>query len=93
MVVKHNPHNNHFKRAQEIIDAQNTQGPDSRSPQVYLSVQLNLQLQRGADKNRENLLTAHEIAMIIPTEYEKVTTRDILLTRYTPNHTAGGGPL
>ena len=54
------------------------------SPRVYLGPQLNLQLQHGADKNRENLPTTREIAMIIPNEYANPSIRDILLTRRNP---------
>jgi hypothetical protein len=51
---------------------------------ILLSPQMRLILQSGADRRRENLPTATELAGILPDEFTDESRRDILLAVRKP---------
>ena len=55
--------------------------PSGERINVILNPQLRLVLERGADRRRENLPTADEVAIILPDEREEGSSRDIVLAR------------
>ena len=67
-----------YRHAQDGLNAMTNPHPGDRA---YLRPQFNIQLQRGADKNRENLPTSQEIAIIVPENYRNPWRADILLMR------------
>ena len=56
---------------------------------LILNPQLRLVVERGADRRRENLPTADEVAIILPEEYGSEDFRDIVLTRRVNGENVG----
>ena|SRR2546423_14720263 len=77
MCDKHNQFSRIYCHAEKGLNQAPSPHPEDR---IFLNPQFNLQLERGQDKNRENLLTASKVAMIIPSECTHFDSRDILLT-------------
>ena len=71
-----NPYITLYKTAQERLQAQSSQSSPLR---ILLSPQMQLVMERGANRRRENLPTGNEIAVIIPNEYNRGSFRDIVL--------------
>jgi hypothetical protein len=80
MLTDCNPFIKIYKTARERLLAQ--QG-DFR---LLLNPQLRLVVQSGADRRRENLLTATELAGIIPDEFEDASRRDLILAVREPGY-------
>jgi hypothetical protein len=77
MSNEHNQFSRIYRRAQEGLNQASSLHPNDR---IFLNPQFNFQLERGQNKNRENLPTTPEIAIIIPSKYTHYSSRDILLT-------------
>lgn len=73
MITDHNPFTRMYKTARERLA---TQQGDFR---ILISPQMRLILQSGADRRRENLPTATELAGILPDEFADESRRDVLL--------------
>ena len=71
-----NPFIDIYKTAKDCLDEAPT---DSRD--IILNPQMKLMLQDGFNKQRTNIPTSTEIAVIIPEETEKPTCRDIVIAR------------
>lgn len=78
MLTDHSPFIRIYKTAQERLA---TQAGDFR---ILLNPQMRLILQSGADRRRENLPTATELAGILPDEFTDESRRDILLAVREP---------
>jgi len=75
-----NPFVHLYKTAKERMDT----APQDESLQVLLSPQMRLVMETSADRRRENLPTANELAAIIPDEYGQGSFRDIVLEIRNP---------
>jgi len=78
--------NNPFPRIYKFAGERLREAELRSSPtdmQVVLNPQMRLIMERGADRRRENLPTADEVAAIIPDEYESNGPRDVVLARRT----------
>lgn len=73
MLTDHNPFIRIYKTARERLASQTGQF------RLLLNPQMRLILQSGADRRRENLPTATELAGILPDEFADESRRDILL--------------
>lgn len=91
-----NPFITLYKTAKERLDSLPAGESNAR---VLLNPQLQLIMESGADKRRNNLPTSDEIAVIIPDEYDQGGFRDIVLAKrnsdpntafsiINPNHAA-----
>lgn len=76
-----NPFIEFYKTAKERLDNASTQDGNAR---VILNPRLQLIVETGADKRRNNLPTSNEVAVIIPDEYEEAGFRDIVLAHRNP---------
>ena len=75
---EHNPLIQLYQTARERFAAISEVEDNCR---LILNPQLRLILERGADRRRENLPTANEVAIILPEEYGSRGFRDIVLAR------------
>ena len=78
MLHEHNPLIQLYQTARERFAAISEAEDNCR---LILNPQLRLIVARGADRRRENLPTANEVAMILPEEYGSEGFRDIVLAR------------
>ena len=65
-----------YKTVQETLDAQ---PPSSSVSRVVLNPRMQLILEKGADKRRENLPTVMELAGLLPLEYGEPCFRDVVI--------------
>jgi hypothetical protein len=79
MCDEYNQFSRIYRRAQEGFDHALSLHPEDR---IFLNPQFNLQLERGRDRNRENLPTTPEVAMIIPSEYTHFDSREQRLFKW-----------
>ena len=77
-----NPFISLYKMVRERLMEQASHGQDA---QVVLNPQLHLILEVGADRCRFNLPSTEEVTMIIPTEQEESSFRDIVLATRASN--------
>jgi hypothetical protein len=82
-----NPFIGIYTTAHERFLAQN--GPF----RILLSLQMRLIMETGADRRRENLPTANEVALVIPDEFENGSRCDIVVALCNPSESVcnGGG--
>ena len=73
MLTEHNPFIRLYKTARERLTEQTGEF------RLLLNPQMRLVLQLGADRRRENLPTATELAGILPDEFTEDSRRDIIL--------------
>jgi hypothetical protein len=81
MLTDHNPFIRIYKTARERLASQ------TGHFRILLNPQMRLILQSGADRRRENLPTATELAGILPDEFTDESRRDILLAVREPGRT------
>ena len=53
---------------------------------IILNPQIRLIIEKGADRRRENLPTANEVAVLIPNEIETTGPRDLVLAVRQPGN-------
>jgi hypothetical protein len=75
---------NHFVCLYKTAKEQMETAPQDKSLQILLSLQMRLVIETGADRRRENLPTANNLAAIIPDEYGQGSFRDIVLEIRNP---------
>jgi len=78
MLQRSNPLIQLYLTARERYAEISEEGGDAR---LILNPQLRLVVERGADRRRENLLTADEVSIILPEEYGDQGMRAIVLAR------------
>jgi hypothetical protein len=76
-----------YRTAHERLQQQDQQDDPFR---ILLNPQMRLIVESGADRRRENLPTATEIAVVIPDEYSESSRRDILLAVRNPAYGRSG---
>ena len=76
MLQEHNPYISMYKTAQEKLDAQ---PPSAQASRMILTPRMQLILEKGADKRRENLPTTMELAGLLPLEYGEPCFRDVVI--------------
>jgi hypothetical protein len=77
-----NPYKDIYKTAHDRLRESDNAPSTCR---VLLNPQLRLVIETGADKRRENLPTATEVAVVIEDDYEDWASRDIVLARRQNN--------
>ena len=82
-IHQHNPFPQIYKFAAERMRETRTKSSAADGIQVILNPQMRLVVEKGADKRRENLPTADEVAAIIPDEWEACGSREVILARWT----------
>jgi hypothetical protein len=58
---------------------------------MVITPQLKLVMEKGADNRRENLPTAHEIALLLPGEESSLCKRDLILSKRPARQTVNDG--
>jgi hypothetical protein len=72
MIRQFNPHYRIFKTAREVL----SETSNSQSTRILIMPRLQLIMEKGADRRRENLPVADEIALLIPGEKDKPGSRE-----------------
>jgi hypothetical protein len=88
MLHEVNPFISLYKIVQERL-AEQTLADQDQDVRVILNPQLRLILEVGKDKRRHNLPMVEEVAMVIPTEYDEPSFRDIILATRGENGYGG----
>ena len=72
MIRQFNPHYRIFQTAREVL----SETSNSQSTRIVIMPRLQLIMEKGADRRRENLPVADEIALLIPGEKDKPGSRE-----------------
>lgn len=86
-VHQYNPFARLYRHAAERLAEAQTQQSQLNNLRIILNPQMRLIVEKGADRRRENLPTADEVAAIIPSEWEDGGKRDVVLAHRTNNGT------
>jgi hypothetical protein len=85
MIRQFNPYYRIFQTAREVL----SEISNSRLTRIVITPRLQLIMEKGADRRRENLPVVDEIALLIPGEKDKPGSREIIFiarpARDTPN--------
>lgn len=77
-LLQYNPYVPLYKTAKERLDEQRQQ-PGDRDYQLLLKPDMELVMQQGADRRRENLPVVDEVAGVIPDELDAPGKRDVVV--------------
>jgi hypothetical protein len=84
MIRQFNSHYRIFKTAREVLN----ETSNSQLTRIIITPRLQLIMEKRADKRRENLLIANEIALLIPGEKDKPGSRKVILTARPARNTS-----
>ena len=72
MIRQFNPHHRTFQIAREVL----SEASNSQSTRIVITPRLQLIMEKGADRRRENLSVADEIALLISGKKNKPDSRE-----------------